>query len=579
MTPPPTPGALLRQRAAERPDAVIFIHLTDDAAAPREVTYGELYQRASAIAARLVALELQQRPVLLVYRPGPAFAEAFFGALLAGAIAVPVPVPQFAAQYERLERVAIDCEPGAVLTTSALAASLATRFEAGAHVTACPWLATDTGDAAPAIELPEVSRDSAALLQYTSGSTAEPRGVVVTHDNLAYNSTTIIRDLPVPDGPSVSWLPHFHDMGLIAGIVTPIYCDRPSTLLSPLAFLQRPLRWLEAITQAGAMTSGAPNFAYALCVRAAATADLSGLDLSSWQVAYVGAEPVRHSTLAAFAECFAPYGFRAEALTPCYGMAEATLLVTSKAIGAMHTVHSLSRTALESGVATPSDDASGLHLTGCGYPVSATDLRIVDPSSHVELPRGRVGEVWVAGPQIARGYWRSTEGDSFNAVLAGSGAGPFLRSGDLGFLSDAGELVFVDRLKDVMIVNGQNYICHDLELTAGTSHPLLSPDACVACGFETADKWQITLIAELPANQVSRAGEAAQAIRSAFFTRHGLPAHTVAFVAPRRLSRTTSGKLQRRVNANRLIAGDLRILAQYGEALPQPVSSMALMTL
>jgi acyl-CoA synthetase (AMP-forming)/AMP-acid ligase II len=567
---------LLRARAEEQPDRVVFIHVTDETAAAQEVTYAELFRRASAIAVQLVALELQQRPVLLVYKPGPAFAEAFFGTLLAGAIAVPVPVPQFAAQYERLERVATDCEPGAVLTTSALAASLATRFDAGAHVAACPWLTTDTLQAAPGADLPDVPRDSVALLQYTSGSTAEPRGVVVTHDNLAHNSTTIIRDLPVPDGgPGVSWLPHFHDMGLVAGIVTPIYRDQASVQMSPMAFLQRPLRWLETITRYRAHTSGAPNFAYALCVRAAAGADLSSLDLSSWAVAYVGAEPVRPSTLAAFAECFGPCGFRAEALTPCYGMAEATLLVTSKKIGAAHTVYPLSRAALEAGQATASAEPAAIHLTGCGYPVTATDLRIVDPQTRVEVPRGRVGEVWVAGPQIARGYWRSTGDDSFNARLAGSG-GAFLRTGDLGFLSEDGELVFVDRLKDLMIVNGQNHICHDLELTVGTSHLLLSPEACIACGLETGDTPQITVIAELPANEVGRAGEVAQAIRSALFSRHGLPAHTVVFVGPRRLSRTTSGKLQRRVNANRLLAGDLRVLAQHGEPLPQAQTPMNL---
>jgi acyl-CoA synthetase (AMP-forming)/AMP-acid ligase II len=577
MTPRATAGQLLRARAAEQPDHVIFIHVADDVAAAQEVTYAELYRRASAIAARLVALELRQRPVLLVYRQGPAFAEAFFGALLAGAIAVPVPVPQFAAQYERLERVAIDCEPGAVLTTSALAASLAKRFDASAHVTACPWLETDTLQAAPDVDLPPVSGDSVALLQYTSGSTAEPRGVVVTHDNLAHNATTIIRDLPVPHGgPSVSWLPHFHDMGLIAGIVTPIHREGVSVLMPALAFLQRPLRWLEVITRYRAFTSGAPNFAYALCVRAAATADLSALDLSSWTVAYVGAEPVRPSTLTAFAECFAPYGFRAEALTPCYGMAEATLLVTSKRRGAAHSVYKLSRAALEAGQATLSDDASAFHLTGCGFPVSATDLRIVDPQRRVEVARGRVGEVWVAGPQVARGYWRSKGDDSFNARLADGGPA-FLRTGDLGFLSDDGELVFVDRLKDLMIVNGQNYICHDLELTVGTSHLLLSPEACIACGLQTSDRPQITVIAELPATEIGRAAEVAQAIRSALFSRHGLPAHTVAFVGSRRLSRTTSGKLQRRVNANRLLAGDLRILAQYGE--PLPPQAPTLMTL
>jgi len=261
MTAPLIPGPMLRERAERRPDSVIFRLVTDDATAPREVTYAELYSRASAIATRLVALDLHQRPVLLIYKPGPAFTEAFFGTLLAGVIAVPVPVPQFAAQYERLERVAIDCEPGAVLTTSALAASLAARFDAGAHLTACHWLATDALDPADPIDLPDVSRDSVALLQYTSGSTAEPRGVVVTHDNLAHNATTIIRDLPVPDGGTMCWLPHFHDMGLVGGIVVPVYRDHPCTQMSPLAFLQRPMRWLEAGGVMGTMRipSGTPN--------------------------------------------------------------------------------------------------------------------------------------------------------------------------------------------------------------------------------------------------------------------------------------------------------------------------------
>ncbi|HVZ22179.1 MAG TPA: AMP-binding protein, partial [Vicinamibacterales bacterium] len=214
-----------------------------------------------------------------------------------------------------------------------------------------------------------------------------------------------------------------------------------------------------------------------------------------------------------------------------------------------------------------------LRLTGCGYPVTDTDLRIVDPREGVALPRGRVGEGWVAGPQVARGYWRSAGGDVFNAVLSERGTGPFLRTGDLGFLSEDGELVFVDRLKDLMIVNGQNYVCHDLELTVGTSHPLLSPESCIACGMDGGDQTRIAVIAEWPSDQVAHAGEAAQAIRSALFTRHGLAAHTVAFVAPRRLSRTTSGKLQRRVNARRLAAGDLRVLAQYGDPLPSHAST------
>lgn len=579
MTPPATPGQILRARAIDRPDTVVFLHPSDDDAPPQEVTYAGLFARASAIAATLITLDLRQRPVLLVYRPGPDFAEAFFGALLAGAIAVPVPVPQFPAQVERLASVAVDCDPGAVLTTGALAASLVSRFDAAAPIAACPWVVTDSLEPMHGIELPEVSLDNIALLQYTSGSTANPRGVVVTHANIAHNATTILRDLPVPGvGRSVSWLPHFHDMGLIAGIVTPIYRDFPSVQMAPMMFLQRPLRWLETITRFQAHTSGAPNFAYALCVRAAATADLSGLDLSSWDVAYVGAEPVRPATLQAFAECFASCGFRPEVLTPCYGMAEATLLVTSKRIGALPMVHALSRSALGLGQARPTTEDSALHLAGCGYPVTATDLRIVDPESYREVPRGCVGEIWVAGPQVASGYWGSKDEDAFRAVLAGSGEGPFLRSGDLGFLSEDGELVFVDRLKDLMILNGQNHICHDLELTVGASHPLLSPESCLVCGIERGDQVRVTVIAELPSDGVERSGEAAQAIRAALFTRHGLPVHTVAFVAPRRLRRTTSGKLQRRLNADLLINGDLRAVALVGEPLPCPIPASVPLT-
>lgn len=571
MTSPAMPGQILRDRAIDRPDTVAFLHLGGDDAPLLEVTYAGLYRRASAIATMLISFDLRQRPVLLMYPPGPDFAEAFFGALLAGAIAVPVPVPQFPAQVERLASVADDCHPGAVLTTSALAGLLASRFDVAASIAACPWVATDSLEPMHGFELPEVSLDSIALLQYTSGSTAHPRGVMVTQANIAHNATTILRDLPVPGvGRSVSWLPHFHDMGLIAGIVTPIYRDFPSVQMAPLMFLQRPLRWLETITRHQAHISGAPNFAYALCVRAAATADLSGLDLSSWDVAFVGAEPVRPATLLAFAECFAPCGFRHEALTPCYGMAEATLLVTSKRIGTLPTVHALSRSALGLGQARPTTEDSALHLAGCGYPVTATDLRIVDPESHREVPRRYVGEIWVAGPQIASGYWGSQDEDSFQTVLVGSDEGPFLRSGDLGFLNEDGELVFVDRLKDLMILNGQNYICHDLELTVGASHPLLSPESCIVCGIERDDQVRVTVIVELLSDSVQRSGEVAQAIRAALFTRHGVPVHTVAFLAPRRLRRTTSGKLQRRWNADLLINGDLRALALVGEPLPRP---------
>lgn len=493
---------------------------------------------------------------------------------------MPVPVPQFPAQLERLEGLARDCDPGAVLTTAALAASLAPRLATTTALGACPWLSIDSvadeAHAACGGDLPAVDPAAIALLQYTSGSTTDPRGVAVSHANLAHNATTILRELPVPEGgPSVSWLPHFHDTGLIAGIVAPLYRDGPSVLLAPMTFLQRPLRWLEAISHHRARTSGAPNFAYARCVRAAVGVDLSGLDLSGWEVAFVGAEPVRPATLEAFAACFAPCGFRAESLTPCYGMAEVTLLVSSKRIGTSPTVHAVACAALEAGAARPSRDREALRLMGCGDPVTGTDLRIVDPVRRLELPRGRVGEIWLAGPQVACAYWRGRDPEVFGGMLADSGGGPFLRTGDLGFLSGDGELVFVERLKDLLILNGQNHLCHDLELTVGTSHPLLTPETCLVCGIEADEREQVLVAAEVPAAAAARTAEAAEAIRGALFRRHGLPVHSVVFVAPRRLSRTTSGKLQRRRTAGRVLRGDLHLLAHHGEPLPCRPSATA----
>jgi len=572
MTPvrtPPTVGDLLMRRAVEHPEKTVYTHLTFDGSDPRQITYGDLFLRACAIAGMLERLGLRNHPVLLVYPAGPEFAPAFFGALLAHVIAVPVPVPQFEAQYQRLDRIAADCNPGAVLSTGSVATRLKSRLSAASPLRTCPLLSTD-GDGEPAYFEPEPADPcEIALLQYTSGSTAEPRGVAVSHGNLAHNIEMIEREFQAPPGTrTVSWLPHFHDMGLISGIVEPIRLGGDAILMAPLAFLQRPLRWLEAISQYRGQAAGAPNFAYDLCVKWANRGELPPLDLSSWQIAFVGAEPVRFSTLERFAARFRANSFRASALLPCYGMAEATLLVSCKRAQTMPASYSLSRASLDIGHALPSAEASAITLTGCGYPVAGTDVRIVDPRRRVPLPDRRVGEVWVRGPQVAHRYWNRSGDDPFNATLADSGHGPFLRTGDLGFVTEEGELVFVDRLRDLIVINGQNYICHDLELTAGSSHELLSADSCVAVSIESHDKPYLVVLAEFPAVALEFADKAAEAIRSDVFTTHGLPVQTIAFVPPRKLSRTTSGKLQRRLNARRLVDGSLRVLIRYGDPLP-----------
>lgn len=571
MTPssPPGIGELLRQRAGEHPGKTLFTYLAFDGGPPRRVSYGELHERACRVAALLVARGLRQRPVLLLHPPGPAFAPAFFGTLLARAIAVPAPFPSLEGHFQRLDGIAADCRPGAVLATEAALARLRARLSADSPLRACPWLSTDGDEVADRFAPEPGPGSEIALLQYTSGSTAEPRGVMVTHDNLSHNAAMIERAFQLPPGArGVSWLPHFHDMGLIAGFVAPLTCGGESILMSPESFLRRPLRWLEAISQHRGQVCGAPNFAYDLCVRRADRDALPALDLGAWETAFVGAEPVRATTMAAFAERFRASGFRPSALTPCYGMAEATVLVACTPPREMPALYPLSRAALEAGQARPPDGSAVLTLVGCGVPATGTTVRIVDPESGEALASGKIGEIWVSGPQVAPGYWGRKD-DAFDATLADCPGLSFLRTGDLGFLTGEGRLVFVERLKDVIVFNGQKHACHDLELTAGTSHEALSPDRCAVVGLDADGGPRLVVIAELPRQALAQAGAAAQAIRAAWFTTHGLPAHTVAFVARGDLSRTTSGKLQRRLSAGRLLSGTMDVLVLDGDALPE----------
>jgi acyl-CoA synthetase (AMP-forming)/AMP-acid ligase II len=567
---PPLAGERLRGMAGEDPDKALYTYLPFDDGPPVRLTRAETWRRACAVAAMLSERGLRQRPVLLLYPAGPAFGPAFLGALLAGAVAVPAPAPEFAAQLDRLGGIAEDCAPGAILSTGALRARMLDRLEAGSPLRSCPWLATDVEAAQTPFDPGPAAPSEVALLQYTSGSTAEPKGVTVTHANIAHNLQMLAQAFqPRPGARIVSWLPHFHDMGLVTGLLGPMTCGGESILMSPRGFLSRPLRWLQAISDFRAEISGAPNFAYDLCLRWADRGERPALDLSGWRSAFVGAEPVRMATLEAFADRFGREGFAREALTPCYGMAEATLLVACKPAGTAATTHVLAREAARRGAAEASSEPSGLRLTGCGHPPSDTQIRIVDPERRVVLPAGRIGEAWIAGPQVARGYWnRRGDDDPFGAELAEPDGGRWLRTGDLGFLTQSGEFVFVDRLKDLIIVNGQNHPCHDLELTAAASHPALSAGGCVAAGVEAEDRTHIAVVAELTANALGIAEEVAASIRSSLFTTHALAVRTVAFVPPGRLSRTTSGKLQRRLTAQRLSDGTLQPLAQYGDPLP-----------
>jgi len=587
-------AGLLRWRAANHPDRLGYTFLADGAdtgiqehAGTQEfrISYGELDVRARAIGARLrEAGAADGARVILLMPPGLDYVAALFGCLYAAAIAVPAYPPdplQLGRTLPRLVATLRDASPLAALTTSSLLPYFEQLIGHAPELVALRWLAADETPATDADQWvpPAENPNAIALLQYTSGSTASPRGVMLSHANLLHNSGLIHHFFRMsPDSRGVSWLPPYHDMGLIGGLIQPLYAGIPVTLMSPLDFLRRPLRWLEAITRYGATVSGGPNFAYDLCVRKSTPAERADLDLSSWQVAFNGAEPVRRDTMERFAEAFAPAGFRPEAFLPCYGLAEATLIVSagSTASAAGH----VDPGALQQHRAQPGADAVGApvhRLTSCGYGAADQRIAIVDPQTREMCPRGRVGEIWLSGPSVALGYWGKQEETDhvFRGRVAGTGDGPFLRTGDLGFLRD-GELVVTGRHKDLIIIRGRNHYPQDIEETAQRADPALRPGCAAAFVLEADGEDRLVLVHEVArqADDVDAAAVVGR-IRRAVAERHGLQAHTVILVPAGAMPKTSSGKVQRRLCRAQLVSGELPEMARSQSAsqiAPQSVS-------
>ena len=559
-----TVAALLRARAAERPEQVAFTFLTDGESEGGRLTYGELDRRAAAIAAALAASVAPGERALLLYPPGLDFIAAFFGCLYAGVVAVPAypPRPNDRSQ-SRLRAIGRDAAPRAALTIEAI---LAGAVEPRGLLAVAPelaglrWIPTDAlsapsaaGEAAIAFE-PEP--ESLAFLQYTSGSTAAPKGVMVTHGNLLHNERMIGAAFGMDeDSVVVGWLPLYHDMGLIGNVLQPLHAGGRCVLMSPVSFLQRPMRWLEAISRYRGTVGGGPNFAYELCARKASPEALAGLDLSSWQVAYNGAEPVRASTLERFAEVFAPSGFRREAFYPCYGLAEATLFVT----GGM------------SGVAPRVDD----RRVSCGHVWLGQRLVVADPETGAERGAGEEGEVWISGPSVARGYWENPEGTAhdFNAFLA-TGEGPFLRTGDLGYLA-GGELYVTGRLKDLIILRGRNHYPQDVELTAERAHGDLHPGGGAAFSVEMGGEERLVIVHEVARHRKDGIEAIAEAVRGAVAAEHEVQAREVVLIRQAGLPKTSSGKVQRRLCRELYLKGELPVVGRSALAAADPAPELA----
>ncbi|MBD2256620.1 fatty acyl-AMP ligase [Pseudanabaena sp. FACHB-2040] len=580
---------LLSCRAHDQPNQTAYTFLQDGEAEAVDLTYRQLDEQARAIAATLQSLNATGSRALLIYPPGLEFIAAFFGCLYAGVVAVPAYPPRRNQSLSRLHAIAANAEPKLALTTATLLKDIEKRFTQELGLNQLHWVASDAlaSSLATAWQEPDLNRDTLAFLQYTSGSTGTPKGVMVSHGNLVHNSSLIHKSFAdTPQSQGVSWLPPYHDMGLIGGVLQPLYVGAPTVLMSPMAFMQKPLRWLQAISRFKATTSGGPNFAYDLCIRKVTLKHLANLDLSSWEVAFTGAEPVRAETLRQFAEVFAPCGFREEAFHPCYGMAETTLMVTGKVKSASPVLHTVSSTALEQNqvVPTPKAQEGSRTLVGCGQTWLDLNVLIVDPQSLTLCPANQVGEIWVSGPSVAQGYWNREEQtqQTFDAYPVDAQPetleqGPFLRTGDLGFLLD-GELFITGRIKDLMIIRGQNHYPQDIELTVERSHSALRAGCGAAFTVENKGEERLVIVQEVERNYLRKLNvqEVVGNICRAITAQHSLQVYATVLVKTGSIPKTSSGKIQRHACRAEFLAGKLSVVEDWSE---QPQGKAKFLTL
>ncbi|MBR7830603.1 fatty acyl-AMP ligase [Actinospica sp. MGRD01-02] len=565
---------ILRRRAATHPERTAFVFLTDGEEPGEQLTYAQLHREAAERAEMLCAAGLRGRNAVMLYPAGLEFVKALMGCMYAGVTGAPVQVPSRESGYRRLRGIADDAGASAILTDSETLERLRAKFAGSPHLEGLTLIATDAPSAAVSDEGAEPGPDDLALLQYTSGSTGDPKGVMITHANFIANAEETDALWPCGDGAVfVSWLPHFHDMGMLFGIIAPLWAGAPSYLMAPAAFVRRPGRWPEAMSRFRGTHTAGPSFAYELCVREAAEIGVPGeLDLSAWRVAGNGAEPVRWRVVEDFTAAYAPVGFRPETMCPGYGLAENTLKASGSPTDRKPLVLWVDPDKLREGrvVHLSEEDPAALALVGSGVPVEGTRLRIVEPESLLPVPEGGIGEIWISGPCVAAGYLgREKESDETFRARTGDRQGPgaptYLRTGDLGFEYD-GELFVTGRIKDLIIRKGRNFYPQDIETAVESAESRLGVNCSAA--FSVDDGTAELLVVVVEAGVRTFAGYGAEAlrerIRAAVYESQRLHVDDVVLVRRGSLPKTSSGKVQRRRCRQLYLEGALAPIATDG---------------
>ena len=553
---------LVRERAAEFPDHIVYTYLADGEDKEEHLTFAQLDQRAKEVAAVLQAKGKSGDRAMLLYPSSLDYIIAFFGCLYAGVIAVPAYPPHPKKPMHRLVSILQNAEPTMVLTNKDLFHKLEARRTGDLDFSGLTWVATDEENFAAGLEWtePDIDANSLAFLQYTSGSTSAPKGVMLTHGNLLHNLSCIQVAFEVRYKMNMlTWLPPFHDMGLIGALMMPITRVAHCVMMAPFDFLQKPLRLLKAASKYKAHGFGGPNFAYDLMASKVKPEQMADLDLSQWEVAYNGAEPVRMETLRRFAEHFAPAGVNPNALAPCYGLAEGTLMVTAKPIRTAALSRTFDVEALQRNLAVEVAEGEGRELVSSGRPTNEQKVYIVNPDTCERLSEGQVGEIWVQSPSVAQGYWRMEEvtEKTFRATLADE-EGYFLRTGDLGFQLE-GELYVTGRNKDLIIVSGRNYYPQDIELTVETAVPAVRSGCSAAFSVDINGEERLILTAELdrhfraqdtPEKTEAALKEVKAQIRRAVSEAHEVMLYDIVLLKYGAIPKTSSGKIQRHASKN-----------------------------